>query len=132
MKLTLLVLVLIASIPAVAVAEAKDTSISVDVDLTESAPRQDDQVLTFTLALARDHDCASAETSQGATDYQVKVCREGGDILSFEVQRTEHTKDGGTLRKVRASSKLAAGKRTVIAKIARGATDATEIAAEVK
>jgi len=134
MKLTLLILALLASsaaLPSVAAAESKDTSITVDVDLTETSPKKDDQVLTFTLSLA-EHGCATAETSDATVGYEVKVCREANDLLSFEVSREERSKDTTKHRKVRVSSKVTAGKRIIVAKIARGDTDATEVAATLK
>ncbi len=115
MKSTLLALALLLT-PAVAAAD------TVDVEIVESAPKQDDQVLAFTLALG-EHGCATAESFESAAAYELKVCRDSTGTLSFEVRTGA--------RRLRVASKLTTGKRVVVGKIARGA-EATEIAATLR
>lgn len=129
----------VAAVPSIAVADdAKRSteSMTIDVELTESKSKKETETVKVTLTLVGEHGCASVETSQTTLGYELTVCREGGEaaspVMAFVVKRSERTKDGSTHRKLSVASRMAAGKRVVVGKIARGETDSTEIAAQIQ
>lgn len=117
------------SLPTVAAAEP----LSVEVDVVDTA-KDDARTFTFALDIAQEGSCAEASSFERDAGYKLKVCRERGGaaatVLSFELERVAHGKRG-TTRRVRVSSELARGKRTIVGKMSAGA-DATEIAATVR
>jgi hypothetical protein len=108
-------------------ARADEPSLVVDVDVAG---------LSLTLPLAGEHACASAQTVRGAIDYEVKVCREGGEpaapVLSFEVGRDQKVGDAVQRERFRATTRVAAGKRAVIARVSAADGSKTEITAGVR
>jgi hypothetical protein len=109
-------------------------TITVDVELTETAKKTSD-TMSVTMTVASEGSCASASSHDGEVAYELELCRgrddAGSAVLSFDVQRTTHAKTGTVSRHVKVSSKLAAGTRTVVGRIASG-DDASEIAATVR
>lgn len=127
------------AVPSVAAADTPARpaeSMTIDVELTESKSKKEAETLKVTLTLAGDRGCASVETSSSTLGYELTVCREGGDatspVMAFSVKRSERTKDSSTFRKLSVASRMTAGKRVVVGKIARGETDSTEIAAQIQ
>jgi hypothetical protein len=102
---------------------ARADTLTVDVEVGDDT--------SFTLSVAQEGECASAESGGAAVDYDVEVCREHGDALRFDVKRFEHGKKGSYVQHVKVSSKLASGTRTVVGTIAQG-KETTEIAATVR
>jgi hypothetical protein len=115
-------------------ATAAPATITVDVELTETAKKTSDTT-SFTMTVATEGSCASASSADGAIDYELELCRGhddgGAPVLSFEVQRVVRGKARSVTRHVKVSSKLTAGTRTVVGRIASG-DDETEIAATVR
>lgn len=120
---------LIAS-PAVVRADAPPAPIAVEVEITDGAAKNPTHVVV-TLTLVDEGTCAEASSDNGSLDYHLKVCRDRGDVLGFDVRRTERAKGVHVTRHVRASARLAAGKRAVIGKLAAG-SDSIEIAATAR
>jgi hypothetical protein len=125
-------LLLLAALTFGAVASATQLALAetVDVEVSETVKGKAADGLKASVAIAAEHSCGSVVTDLGATAYELKVCRETGDVYTFEVNRTARGKDGTSTR-LRMTSKLAAGKRAVIGKVALGDV-ATELAAEVR
>lgn len=93
-------------------------TMTVDVEIVDTSQKSTETV-GFTMTLADDGSCGHATSSDG----DVQVCRERGDLLSFEVKHGS--------RRIAASGHLAAATRTVIGKIVHG-PDSTEVAATVR
>jgi hypothetical protein len=110
------------------------STVVVDVELTETTKKVSETV-SVTMTVAAEGSCASASSHDGDVSYELELCRgrddAGAPVLSFDVQRRADTKAGTVSRHVKVSSKLAAGTRTVVGRIARG-DEATEIAATVR
>jgi hypothetical protein len=108
--------------------------VTIDVEVTETEKKSSQKVIV-TLSLAEDGRCATASSHAGDVGYRIEVCRSGGDaaapVLSFDVDRAETSKNGATRRQLTVSSRLHAGKRAIVGRIARG-DGATEIAATVQ
>jgi hypothetical protein len=115
-------------------ATARADTVTVDVDLTEATGKAS-ETTSFTMAVAEEGSCADASSESGSVDYRLELCRgrtEGGaPVLSFDVERIDHGKKSHGVRRLKVSSKLPAGTRTVVGRIARG-DHATEIAATVR
>lgn len=114
--------------PAVARADTPAAPITVEIELVTAKKATD---VAVTLALAEEGTCAEVASDNGSLDHHLKVCRERGDVLGFDVRRTERGKGVFVARHVRASAKLAPGKRAVVGKIATG-NETIEIAATVR
>ncbi len=139
LPLCLAVSLVAVALPSLAVADSAARpaeSMTIEVELTESTSKKETETVTVTLTLAGDRSCSSVETSTATLGYELTVCREGGDaanpVMAFAVKRSERTKDSSTFRKLSVASRMSAGKRVVVGKIARGDSDATEIAAQIQ
>lgn len=105
--------------------------ITIEVDVVETSGKTS-RTFTVALTMASERDCSSASVELGAASYAIEVCRSdaASGVMSFFVTRSSRGKDPDT-RKFRVSSRLTAGQRAVVGRMAQGG-DATEVAATVQ
>jgi hypothetical protein len=124
-RLTLLTLTTLA--PAAHAAAPASTTHAVALTLTTP----DEPAVELLLTLSDTHGCASASEKRRDRQYDVTVCRDGGDdiapILSFDVERVLHREQGSEQRRLRVKARVALGKPVRVARYGEGksALDAT-------
>jgi hypothetical protein len=97
--------------PLAARADRAATLVHLEIGGT-AAPYQVELSLT-------DRGCATSSDTRDRWQYEIKVCREGGDeatpALSFEVLRSERTSQGPRTQRAQIHGILARGKRVPLA-----------------
>ena len=83
MRIMLLPATILAAMASLSSVARADT-LTVDLEVGDDT--------SFTLSVAQEGECASAESSGAAVDYDVEVCRDHGDALRFDVKRFEQAK----------------------------------------
>lgn len=92
--------------------------IVVDIELRDAgATAAASRTIALTLGLARIGDCAAAELADAGRAYQVDLCRSDADgTLALTVAREDHSGAAVATRKLRVTSRVAPGARTVVAR----------------
>lgn len=90
----------------------------VDVEVRDVGPTPAaSRTITFALGLARVGDCAAAELDDGGRTYLVELCRpDVHGTLALDVSRQGRGAASVDVRKLRVTSRVAAGVRTVVAR----------------
>lgn len=125
---TLLTLLTLTTLAPAAHAAAPATTAHA-VALTLTAP--DEAPVELLLTVVDTHGCASASEKRRDRQYEITVCRDGGEdsapILSFDVERVLHREQGSEQRRLRVKARITTGKAVRVARYGEGksALDAT-------